>query len=53
MLLFVIFFVGLLTGDMTWAFKVAGAYVLALVLVEMFFWVMCFGFIGALFAIFL
>ena len=53
MLLFLIFIVGLLTGDMAWAFKIAGVYVLALLLVEALFWMMCFGFLGALFAIFL
>ena len=53
MLLFLIFIVGLFTGDMTWAFKVAGAYVLALLLIEALFWMMCFGLIGVIVAAFL
>ena len=53
MLLFLIFLVGLFTGDMSWAFKIAGVYILALIFVEMFFWMMCFGLAGALFAILL
>ena len=40
MLLFLIFLVGLLTGDIGWAFKVGGIYILALLFIEMFFWLM-------------
>ena len=53
MLFLLIFFVGFLTGDITWALKVVGAYVLALLFVEVLFRIMCFGFFGMLFAIFL
>ena len=42
MLLFLIFLIGLFTGDFTWALKVAGVYILALLIVEVLFWVMIF-----------
>lgn len=53
MLLFLIFLIGLFTGDFAWAFKVAGAYILALLIVELFFWMMVFGIFGMLYAVFL
>jgi len=53
MLFFLIFLVGLLAGDLTWALKIAGAYLLALIFVEMLFWLMCLGLFGVVLAVFL
>ena len=53
MLLFIIFLVGLLAGDLTWAFKVAGIYLLALIFVEALFWCMWLGLFGVILAILL
>jgi hypothetical protein len=53
MLLFLIFLIGLFTGDFTWAFKVAGAYILALLIVEVLFWMWVFGILGMLFLVLL
>ena len=53
MLFFLIFLVGLLAGDLTWAFKIAGVYLLALVFIEILFWLMCLGFFGIILTVFL
>jgi hypothetical protein len=53
MLLFLIFLIGLITGDFTWTLRVAGAYIIALLIVEVLFWMWIFGIFGMLFVILL